>query len=185
MGLGQWGSHSQYPYFSAPVLICQGSPVREAMPALFGAKLRRLREGYNLTQTDLGRRLALLSQSHIAKVEAGQDRPSLDLVVRTALLFRVTVDSLLRDSVPVAAIQSPELFHTSEPGVDAVQLGQQVRRLRQAYGLTQVALAQRLGQAGQSGIAKIEQGEKLPSLKRVIQLADVLGVSTDDLLIAP
>jgi transcriptional regulator with XRE-family HTH domain len=154
------------------------------MPAHFGAKLRRLREGHNLTQADLGHRLALFSQSHIAKVESGRDQPSLDLVVRVAHLFKVTIDSLLRDSVPVAAIQSLELCLTSEPGVDAVQLGQQVRRLRQEFGLTQVALAQRLGQAVQSGIAKIERGDKLPSLERLVQLADVFGVSADALLFA-
>ncbi len=154
------------------------------MPVHLGAKLRWLREGHNLTQTGLGQYLGIISQSHIAKVEAGQDRPSLDLVVRAATLFGVTTDALLRDTIPIADITSSAFYAISSPGVDPVRLGQQVRFLRQERGLTQSALAQRLGPAGQSGIGKIERGEKLPSLERVVQLADVLGVSTDALLLS-
>ena len=154
------------------------------MSALFGAKLRKLREEHGLIQAVLGRRFGLASHAHIANVELGHDRPSLDLVVRIATLFRVTVDELVRDTVPIEAVRSPGLCDTGPSRVDPVQLGQQVRTLRQSRGLTQAVLAQRLESAGQSGIGKIERGEKLPSLERLVQLADALGVSTDDLLVA-
>lgn len=80
-------------------------PNGAAMPAHFGAKLRWLRERNGLTQANLAQRIGLASHSHIAKVESGQDRPSLDLVIRIASLFGVTTDYLLRDNVPVEAIQ--------------------------------------------------------------------------------
>ncbi|NNJ13539.1 helix-turn-helix transcriptional regulator [Chloroflexales bacterium ZM16-3] len=153
------------------------------MPAHFGAKLRQLREDQRLTLQELAHRLGLTSRSHIANLESGRDRPSLDLVVRAAVLFGVTTDSLLRDTVPVMDIHAASVRDISAPGVDAARLGQQVRTLRQERGLTQTALAQQLGPAGQSGIAKIERGEKLPSLERIVQLADVLGVSCDALLV--
>lgn len=54
--------------------------------------------------------------------------------------------------------------------------------MRQQHGLTQQALAQLLGPAGHSGIGKIERGEKLPSLERLVDLADALGTSVDALV---
>ena len=52
------------------------------MPSLFGRKLRVLRHQQGLTQVDLARKLGLSSYTHITKLEASQDAPSLDLVVR-------------------------------------------------------------------------------------------------------
>jgi transcriptional regulator with XRE-family HTH domain len=150
------------------------------MPAHFGAKLRRLREHNRLTKTTLAQRIGLASHAHIVRLEAGQDRPSLDLVIRIASLFGVTTDYLLRDTIPVEAIQLT--VHESVGGIDAGALGMRVRALRKRHGLQQVALAQRLDRAGQSGIGKIERGEKLPSLERLEKIADVFEVSIDSLL---
>jgi transcriptional regulator with XRE-family HTH domain len=153
------------------------------MAAHFGAKLHRLRESQGLTLQELAHRLGLISRSHISNLESGHDRPSLDVVMRTAALFGITTDSLLRDTVPATSIISSGLQESNIPNVSPMGIAQQVRALRQAQGLTQAVLAKQLGLAGQSGIAKIERGERLPSLERVVQLADVLGVSTDFLLI--
>ena len=150
------------------------------MPAHFGVKLRWLRERNGLTQVNLAQRIGLASHSHIAKLEAGQDRPSLDLVIRIASLFGVTADYLLRDTIPVEAIQLT--VRDSVGRIDAGALGARVRALRKQHGLQQVALAQRLDRAGQSGIGKIERGEKLPSLERLEQIADLFEVSIDSLL---
>lgn len=153
------------------------------MARQFGAKLRQLREGHGLTQTDLAHRLGLTSRFHISNVETGQDRPSLDVVVRAAALFGVTVDELLRDSIPVAQVQSTAVGEMSHVGVNPVLLGQRVRTLRQQRGLTQQALAALLGPAGHSGIGKIERGEKFPSLERLVDLADALNTSVDALVL--
>jgi transcriptional regulator with XRE-family HTH domain len=150
------------------------------MPARFGAKLRQLRERDGLTQTNLAQRLGLASHSHIAKLEAGQDRPSLDLVARTARLFEVTTDYLLRDKIPLEDIQ-PRV-HKDAGHINAIALGKRLRTLREQKGLTQTTLAQQIGGGGQSGIGKVERGEKVPSLERLEQIADVFGVQIDTLL---
>jgi transcriptional regulator with XRE-family HTH domain len=62
------------------------------------------------------------------------------------------------------------------------QLGETVRRHREASGLTQRSLAQRLGVEA-SHVAFIESGRRKPSLKLVARLADVLGLDRQDLLI--
>ena len=151
------------------------------MPAHFGAKLRWLRLRDGLTQANLAQRIGLASHSHIAKLEAEQDRPSLELVVRIAGLFQVTADYLLRDAIAIVEVQ--QRHHESVQGVDPVALGERIRTLREQKGLTQTALAQQVGGAGQSGIGKIERGEKLPSLERLEQLADIFAVPIDSLLL--
>src|ERR1700758_982509 len=62
------------------------------------------------------------------------------------------------------------------------QLGETVRRHREASGLTQRSLAQRLGVEA-SHVAFIESGRRKPSLKLVARLADVLGLDRQELLV--
>ena len=52
--------------------------------------------------------------------------------------------------------------------------------LRKGLGLTQEDLADRVGVSRQS-VSKWETGESLPDMAKLVQLADVLGVSTDAL----
>lgn len=61
-------------------------------------------------------------------------------------------------------------------------LGAKVRGLRQARGLTQLALAQQLGLAMHSHVAKLESGHDEPSLALVVRIASVFAVPTDYLL---
>jgi transcriptional regulator with XRE-family HTH domain len=61
------------------------------------------------------------------------------------------------------------------------QLGETIRRHREALRLTQRSLAQRLGVEA-SHVAFIESGRRKPSLKLVARLADVLGLDRQDLL---
>jgi transcriptional regulator with XRE-family HTH domain len=62
------------------------------------------------------------------------------------------------------------------------QFGDTVRRHREAFGLTQRSLAQRLG-VESSHVAFIESGRRKPSLKLLARFADVLGLDRQDLLI--
>lgn len=57
-----------------------------------------------------------------------------------------------------------------------------LRTLRQRFTLTQTALAQQLGLAQHSYISNLEAGRKAPSLELVVRIADLFGVTTDDLL---
>lgn len=62
-----------------------------------------------------------------------------------------------------------------------VKCGDVIRDLRNNCGLTQRELAERVG-VEQSTISMIEKGERKPSLDLAEKLADIFGVSTDDIL---
>ncbi|PLS80166.1 MAG: hypothetical protein CYG59_09440 [Chloroflexi bacterium] len=66
-------------------------------PALheFGAKLRALRLQRNMTQEDLAKAVGLDSHAHVANIESGRRVPSLELVLRSAMLFDVSFEYLL------------------------------------------------------------------------------------------
>ena|SRR5204863_9776236 len=58
-------------------------------------------------------------------------------------------------------------------------LGQRIRRLREAHGLTQVALARRLD-ASTNAINLLEQDRiSDPHWQRLVAIAEILGVSLD------
>jgi transcriptional regulator with XRE-family HTH domain len=62
------------------------------------------------------------------------------------------------------------------------QLGETVKSNREALGLTQRSLAQKLG-VEPSHVAFIESGRRKPSLKLLAPLADILGLDRQNLLI--
>ena len=61
------------------------------------------------------------------------------------------------------------------------RLGENIRALRRAKGLTQAALAEKLYLTPQN-ISKWENGQSMPDVSNLCLLADVLGVSADCLL---
>lgn len=56
-----------------------------------------------------------------------------------------------------------------------------IKKLREAEGLTQTELAERLG-VDQSMISHIENGRKDPGVKLLIDIAEVLHCTTDELV---
>jgi len=65
--------------------------------------------------------------------------------------------------------------------VDGVRLGQRLRALRLAAGLTQAELARRTG-IHRPNIARVEAGRHTPSLETLARLAAAIGVSTTRVL---
>jgi transcriptional regulator with XRE-family HTH domain len=61
-------------------------------------------------------------------------------------------------------------------------LGEKLRHLRRYYRLTQTDVAQRLSLATHSHISQLETGNKTPSLSLVLKIADLFGITTDELL---
>ena len=57
--------------------------------------------------------------------------------------------------------------------------GSRVKQLRQEHGLTQDALAERVGCATQT-IRKIEGGQRRPSYQIAARLAEILGVAPEE-----
>lgn len=56
-----------------------------------------------------------------------------------------------------------------------------IKELREARGLTQEYLAQQLG-VTQGTVANWETGARTPSLTNLVRVADILGVSLDEVM---
>ncbi|MGT2865310.1 helix-turn-helix domain-containing protein [Streptococcus fryi] len=64
-----------------------------------------------------------------------------------------------------------------------IQLGEQIKKLRQRDGLSQEELSNRLFISLQA-ISKWEKGESIPDLDHIIQLSEIFDVSLDYLILA-
>jgi transcriptional regulator with XRE-family HTH domain len=74
----------------------------------FGEKLRVLRQRYGMTQRDLADALGYASQGYITEIEAGHKQPTAEFVLKTADLFQVTTDQLMRDTLDLTSNQTRE-----------------------------------------------------------------------------
>ena len=61
-----------------------------------------------------------------------------------------------------------------------VLIGKRIAEARRAHGWTQAELAGRVGTAWET-ISRLERGTSMPSLSRISQIAEVLGVSLSSL----
>jgi transcriptional regulator with XRE-family HTH domain len=152
------------------------------MPRLFGEKLRHLRTTHGIVQVDLARQLSLATNTHVSQLESHRTTPSLNLVVRIARFFGVTIDYLLRDDLP---IDVPVWFGEPEmpaPEVHWHRFGEKLRGLRRQRKLTQGEAARALALAGHAHISHLESHRKEPSIDLVLKIAAFFGVTTDYLL---
>jgi transcriptional regulator with XRE-family HTH domain len=147
---------------------------------LFGSKLRHLRQQAGLTQTDLAHALSLAGHGHITNLETGQDAASLDLIIRAARHFDVSLDYLLRDVVAVEVVTPATPSPASHTALQP--LGAKLRALRNARGWSQGELARQLGLARRGYISNLEAGRKQPSVELAVQMADLFGLTADLLL---
>lgn len=69
-----------------------------------------------------------------------------------------------------------------KPAVSKKEVGQRLRALREARGLSQVKLAARLGLT-QSNVSEMERGIRTVTSNVAIKVAQVLQVSVDDILV--
>ena len=65
----------------------------------FGEKVRALRKQQGMTLKQLAEALGLTTHSHLSNIETGRKQPSLELTIKIANLFRVTVDQLVKDNL--------------------------------------------------------------------------------------
>lgn len=66
--------------------------------------------------------------------------------------------------------------------MEADRFGEKLMVLRRGRGWTIQKLAERLGYKSRGYLSEVESGKKRPSLDLVISVAQLFGVSTDDLL---
>ena len=69
-----------------------------------GRNIQRLRQQAGMTQEDLAAAL-FCTQKQISQVEAGRSHPALDFYLRTANIFHVTADYLLKGVVELSDVQ--------------------------------------------------------------------------------
>ena len=65
-----------------------------------------------------------------------------------------------------------------------VQIGTNISNLRKRQGLTQAGLAEKLNYSDKA-VSKWERGESAPDILTLVSIAEVLGVTVDDLLTDP
>lgn len=65
--------------------------------------------------------------------------------------------------------------------LDRLRIGQRIRALREARGMTMQRMADRMGGASISSVQRWERGDAVPE-KRLLDLCRVLGVSAEHLL---
>jgi transcriptional regulator with XRE-family HTH domain len=70
-----------------------------AVSKRFGEKLRTLRKRRGLTVRQLAAILGINSHSHVVEIETSKNKPSVELVIKVADLFDVSIDRLLRDNL--------------------------------------------------------------------------------------
>ena len=151
------------------------------MAQRFGEKLRYARTHRGMTQVELAKLLELASHSHIANLEAARDVPSLTLVVRLGRALNVSLDYLLRDTIPVEAlVDAPAPYEQAE--ATSQPLGVKLRLLRQARNWSQTDVARRLQLTQRGRVSNLENGYKLPSLDLALALADVFAITVDELM---
>lgn len=123
-----------------------------------GRRIRQCREEKGLTLVECGKR-AGISYTHISEIERGNVCPSLKTLEKLAVALGKPASYFLAGNTPFG-------------------LGDKVRKLREAQGLTQARLAAQLG-ISDSLVAQIETGKAQPSLNTLEKLAETLGVSAD------
>jgi transcriptional regulator with XRE-family HTH domain len=73
---------------------------------LFGAKLRALRQQRGLTLRELAEAIGYSAHGHLATIEQGKRRPSVEVALRISTYFGISLDLLMRDSVTVEQVLS-------------------------------------------------------------------------------
>jgi transcriptional regulator with XRE-family HTH domain len=152
------------------------------MPQLFGAKLRYQRIQHSLTQSELARLLSLASYTYIHRLETKQRDPALPLVLQIAILFNLSTDYFLRDSIPIETISKSDIKPVENQKSSVERFGKKLKALRSQAGWSQNDLARKLGLARQGYISNLEAGRKLPSIELVLQIAELFHVTTNYLL---
>jgi DNA-binding XRE family transcriptional regulator len=71
-----------------------------------GQKIRKFRINAGLTQKKLASVLGYSTHTYLTAIEAGDKKPTLDLVLKVAALFHLSLDSLLVDEIEHAVANS-------------------------------------------------------------------------------
>lgn len=153
----------------------------------YGQRVRLLREARAMSQEDLEDRCRV-KQGEISKVERGEHDPKFRTVIQLCAGLSAYLADVLRDisrgnegwdpgDVPVRTAEEVALKEESV----SRYIGDRVRLVRRAHGLTQGQLAACVG-FSLSTVQRIERGAALAHLSRLGLVAEFFNVGLDDFL---
>ena len=178
-------------------LLAYSPVVRPPVDETFGQRLRSLRQWQGLSLAAVAAavtdRLRMhndrgyhLSVPYLSNLERGRRQaPARAVIVALAQVLQTSHDDLLR------RVNNPDLPGRRRPRHGMETLGQRVRHLREARGLSQVALATAVtdylhahdgGTLHPTVLSYIEHGHRPPTRSVIVALAHVLGTSEGELL---
>lgn len=127
--------------------------------------LKYLREQRGLSQRTFSEEIGL-SGSAVGMWETEERKPDIEMIIRLAEYFGVTLDDLvLRDLRPPIPRYSDN-----------------IRYLRLSHGITQEQMGELLGLKNKSSLSLIEAGKSGISIENLEKLADFFGVTLDELV---
>lgn len=127
--------------------------------------LRYLREKKGLSQRECAEIFGL-SGSAVAMWEQDQRKPDIEMIIRLAKYFGVTLDDLvLRDLKPPIP-----------------KYAGNIRYLRLSHEISQEQMGELLGLKNKSSLSLIEAGKREISVENLEKLADFFGVTLDKLV---
>lgn len=127
--------------------------------------LKYLREQKGLSQKDFSADMGL-SRATVGNWETGERKPDIEMIIRLAEYFGVTLDDLvLRDLKPPIP-----------------KYAGNIRYLRLSHGMTQEQMGELLGLKNKSSLSLIEAGKSGISVENLEKLADFFGVTLDELV---
>ena len=129
-----------------------------------GQNIKNLRERKGLTQQELAVRVDV-AQATVANWESGRREPDINILIRIAKLFNVTLDELvMKELTPPIPMYARNLAY-----------------LRRKHGMTQADVANLLG-VSKATSCKYENGDVEPNVEQLIKLADFFGVTMDQIV---
>lgn len=130
----------------------------------FSSNLSYLRVIKNKTQEDVASEIGI-TQGAVGNYESGRREPSLEEVIKFAILFSVSIDDLLvKDLRPAGTV-----------------LGKNLRYLRRSVNTKGKEIAKVFG-VSPSIYSRYENGLAQPDMDGLIAISEFFGVAIDDLL---
>ena len=129
----------------------------------FGRRLREARRRAGLSQAEVAKRLGI-GQAYVSRVELGGEN--------------ITLSACVRFAQAVGCLFSPEFTppkpRDSDSASGFAEFGRHLREARRQAGLSQAALAARLGMT-QGYVSRVERGTQNISLAACEAFADAVG----------
>ncbi len=134
-----------------------------------GMRLKNLREMHGLTQSAAG---ALIGEpvGNYQNYEYGDSNPSIEQLIIFAKQFHTSIEYITRGKENATVYL-----------IEGISFKERLKELRKKHNLTQQQLAAMLNMKPQN-YQKYEYGITVPTIGRIMQLADIFGVTMDDMV---